>query len=712
MQVNRQKIANILQKLIFVFFNLLFFLTPFIFTWANQELFEFSKMLFVYIMTIILVSLWLIRMIVEQKFILKRSKLDYFLLAFLVSQVIATIFSMHARTSWFGYYTRFNGGLLSTITYIALFYVFISNIKKNQIKAIYSSLLLSALLVSLYAIPEHFNHSPSCWLITQQFDTDCWSETNNPRYRVFATFGQPNWLAAFLIAIIPLSMSRLLKAKKIINRLYYVLVLLMSSATLLFTKSRSGLLGLIVAIGFYALLKIFIQKKERLTAFLKLSGIGIIMIALFLILGTPFSPKLSDLINQKQTTVNVAKITEPQEVGGTPSEEIRKIVWQGAIKIWQRYPIFGSGVETFAYSYYLDRPVAHNLVSEWDFLYNKAHNEVLNLLANSGLVGLLSYLSMILMVFYLGIKNLLSQKGHDETLALLAGILAMFVSNFFGFSTVMSNLLLFGFFAIISLQIDPPKNEKLVQTKNNDKSIHLNTKDYIMCSIVLLITLVFLNKTRLIWQADYLFTKGQNAFESGNPQIGLTYIQKAIQASPKEALFYDKLAEDYAELSIKFANDDQSTASAQLAQKAIESNQYALQLNPVHLNFYKTQARIYIRLGQLDDRLYAYAEQALRKAILLAPTDAKLYYNLALIIEVNGTDDEALTNMEYAVAIKENYLQARNELARMYFMRNELEKAKEQYVYSLENIAPNDELLKEKLKIVDASISAQLKKDN
>lgn len=706
MQVNRQKTTAFLQKLIFIVFNLLFFLTPFIFTWMNQELFEFSKMLFVYAMTSILVGLWLMRMVVEQKLILKTSKLDYFLLAFLISQIISTIFSLHVRTSWFGYYTRFNGGLLSTITYITLFYAFISNIHRNQLRAIFSSFLLSALLISLYAIPERFSHSPSCWLITQKFDTNCWSENNNPRYRVFATFGQPNWLAAFLIAIIPLNISQLLKEKKIANRLYLLLVLVMSGAALVFTKSRSGLLGLAIGLGFYALLKILLNKKQWVANFLKISGFGMLAILLALLIAIPLKPSLSSLFTKEQAVTETITTAE----GGTPSEEIRKIVWQGAFKVWQRYPIFGSGVETFAYSYYLDRPVAHNLVSEWDFLYNKAHNELLNLLANSGLVGLISYLSLIFMVFYLGVKNLFNTKDSDETLALLAGILAVFVSNFFGFSTVVSNLLLFGFFAMIILQIKKPKNKNLLQVKNIEKSNNFDVKDYLLCSFILLITALSLNKVYLIWRADYLFTQGQNSFNSGNRQLGLTYIQKAIQKSPQEAFFYDELAENYAGLSIKFANDGQSTASAQLAQKAIESNRYALQLNPVHLNFYKSQARLYIRLGQLDSQLYSYAEQALRKAITLAPTDAKLYYNLALILELNKADEEALATMEYAVAIKENYLQARNELARMYFMRNELEKAQDQYLYSLEKIAPNDELLKEKLQIVEASLSAKTTK--
>ena len=106
--------------------------------------------------------------------------------------------------------------------------------------------------------------------------------------------------------------------------------------------------------------------------------------------------------------------------------------------------------------------------------------------------------------------------------------------------------------------------------------------------------------------------------------------------------------------------------------------------------------------------MYAYAKQALEKAITLAPTDAKLYYNLALVLEIMGEKEASIQTMEYAISIKDNYLQARNELARMYLNAGDLIKAREQYRYSLEKIAPNDQGIKEKLKIVEASLSGQI----
>lgn len=694
MQTSRSNLAQLLRQLIFINFNLLFFLTPFVFTWMNQELFEFSKMIFVYLGTISLVILWSLRMVVEGKIIFRRSKLDYFLWAFLASQVISTLFSMHPRTSWLGYYTRFNGGLLSTITYITLYHALLSNITKNQIKAILSSLFLSVLLISLYAIPEKLGYSPSCLLITQKFDTNCWTENNNPKDRVFATFGQPNWLAAFLIALLPLVIWQLFSQKNWSGRLYLALVATSGGLALAFTRSRSGFLGLAVGLGFM-LFAAFLRQKSKQTQKIIL-GTLLILAAL----GSLW------LLANSRTLLQTNLGSQDISVGGTPSEEIRKIVWQGALKIWQRYPVFGSGVETFAYSYYLDRPMAHNLVSEWDFLYNKAHNELLNFLANSGAVGLLTYLGIFAGLFYFWHQN-----NTAYSAALLAGISAIFTSNFFGFSTVVSNLLLFGLAAMLMKDgLSEEMVEKSGKKKNEEEKL-LSNFEYFICAIILITGGVFLHKTWQIWQADYVFTNGRNYFSQNKYQESITLIQEAIKIAPNEAFFYDELASNYAQLSTALSSNGQGTASAEFARAAIENNRRALELNPVHLNFYKSQARIYIRLGQLDPQLYSFAEQALKQAIRLAPTDAKLYYNLALVLEIIGEKEAALEQMEYAVVIKDNYLQARGELGRMYFLAGQLEKAAEQYRYSLERIAPEDELLQEKLRIVEASMSAKQKKD-
>src|SRR3989344_301962 len=66
-------------------------------------------------------------MIIAKQVIFKRTILDIPIFLFLLSQIISTVISLDPYVSLWGYYSRWNGGLLSIITYIFLFYAFISN---------------------------------------------------------------------------------------------------------------------------------------------------------------------------------------------------------------------------------------------------------------------------------------------------------------------------------------------------------------------------------------------------------------------------------------------------------------------------------------------------------------------------------------------------------------------------------------------------------
>src|SRR3989344_5318255 len=103
-----------INKAIEISFYLLFFSIPLILTPWNFELFEFNKMLTTYALTVIVATLWLSKIIIEKKLKFKKTPLDLPILFFLMSQIISTIFSIDRHVSLFGYYSRFNGGLLST----------------------------------------------------------------------------------------------------------------------------------------------------------------------------------------------------------------------------------------------------------------------------------------------------------------------------------------------------------------------------------------------------------------------------------------------------------------------------------------------------------------------------------------------------------------------------------------------------------------------
>lgn len=421
----------LMQKFFYYLFFALFFFTPLVMWPFTSEIFEFNKIVFVYLMTTLITSTWIIKSIQAQKFIFKKTTLDIPLLIFLTSQTISTILSIDPITSVFGYYSRFNGGLLSTICFSLLYWAFVSNLNKMQSnKLINFAIIPSALIVSIYGILEHFGIDKHIWV-------------QDVQSRVFSTLGQPNWLAAFVLALMPIIFSfkfTIYNKFPITNYLISVIFFL----TLLFTKSRSGLVGFMIANIIYWSFVLFKNFKHNIKPFLLHNSIFVI---LALIIGTQFTPSLHSLVI-KSSNEPISEARGPAlETGGTESGEIRKIVWRGAIDLWKQYPIFGTGVETFAFSYYKVRPIEHNMVSEWDFIYNKAHNEFLNIMATSGTFGIVSYLLLIIASMIQIIKS----KGY----ALLSGLIGLLVSNFFGFSVVPTQLLLFLFPALaLSLNDD------------------------------------------------------------------------------------------------------------------------------------------------------------------------------------------------------------------------------------------------------------------
>src|ERR1700691_1782391 len=123
------KLISYCNKIIEYSFYALFFLVPLVFAGNTSELFELNKMWLTFGLTVVVGTAWATKMVVEKKISVKRTQIDILLLSFLASQIISSIFSLDQHVSWWGYYSRFNGGLLSTICYMILYYALVTNLE-------------------------------------------------------------------------------------------------------------------------------------------------------------------------------------------------------------------------------------------------------------------------------------------------------------------------------------------------------------------------------------------------------------------------------------------------------------------------------------------------------------------------------------------------------------------------------------------------------
>lgn len=682
---------RISTKIIHLTFFLLFLITPLIFIPGHTELFQFNKMTVVYLATCIIIPAWVIRMLVLKRLIIKKTPFDLPLLLFLASQTLSTIFSIEPHTSLWGYYSRFHGGLFSIISYLLLFYAFLSNqdtkLKNSSSSAPHSSLLKTSLLsltistttVAFYGILEHFGIDEHYWI-------------QDVRNRVFSTTGQPNWLAALLVCTAPVFFFSLISQKRknrFLNLPLFGFALFY--LTLLYTKSRSGFLGFsLMFICFWSLTYLQTSVKNRLfPTFCKLTAV---IIFISVLVGTPYSSGLNQIISRIKLTNQKPAIESNAQTaiipaGGTESSEIRKIVWKGALAVSKNWPLWGSGVETFAYSYYRFRPIEHNYVSEWDFLYNKAHNEYLNFLATTGIFGLMSYLFLQFSYLFWSLKNIKKHKQNLPTAvfltALLSGYLGLSLVNFFGFSTVTDGLLFFLYpaFAYIKTQ-----ESEQPTVNNNQPTTTLSPGQIILILLTLVLFSFPFTAICKRWYADRLFTSGKNLSKANNLSQGLLLEQKASQLVPDEPIFHDHLSLDLARSAVALYSEQSSKSAALLADSALAHSDRVMQLNPVHINFLKNRTAVLLHLAVLDPKYRQLALDTLLKAQTLSPTDPKIPYNLALFYLQQAESDTALIYFLKSIELKSDYVEVRVHLAEHYQQLGQPDKAIEQYLYILEKI--------------------------
>ena len=96
---------------------------------------------------------------------------------------------------------------------------------------------------------------------------------------------------------------------------------------------------------------------------------------------------------------------------------------------------------------------------------------------------------------------------------------------------------------------------------------------------------------------------------------------------------------------------------------ALANSQKALDMNQYHTNYYKSRAKVGLYLSVIDATYYQDVVTTLLKVSQLAPTDAKIIYNLGIIYSTIGKNEEARVAFQKAIDLKPDYEEARDKLA-------------------------------------------------
>ncbi len=266
---------------------------------------------------------------------------------------------------------------LELLTYFLLGFLIIKTVTtRKQIKKIVYVLVIMGFFEAFYGMYEMYNESPRLLFLKKVHYVDV----------VTGTFVNRNHLSGYLEMIIPLalgliiariglfSLSGLKWRDKILrlsekglsmNLLLSVGIVVMAVA-IIFSESRSGVFLLIFTfILFFELTVLYFgrvrERQKWIKNFLKVSFIIITIVALNAGIGSVIERfALDDLLHEN-----------------------RPFVWEKVVEIIGDYPLFGTGLGTFASVY----PAYDD--SGRSVRYSHAHNDYLEFLSELGVVGLL-----------------------------------------------------------------------------------------------------------------------------------------------------------------------------------------------------------------------------------------------------------------------------------------------------------------------------------
>lgn len=322
-------------------------------------------------------------------------------LLFLISAVISTIFSVNKDLS-----------LKQLIVYLGSFIIFQASFKlfteKNQKNKL---IIFFVILTEILSVITFYS--------TVIFEY-------NSRTRSGASFWWPyfghNHLSSLLIFSIPLIIYLIKITKKSRIKIFWICLLISQLVTFYLTFARVAIVSLVLGFLLTAIFfKVTSWKKLFLTTILLLS------LTFFLIY---FLPNLSG-------SLGVKKYYKPFD---------RSYYWNLAIKNFNKYPVLGSGPNTFI--------TTQKVIKRGTLRSDYSHNYFLQVMSDMGALGLISFITLLAFTFTSIYKKTKEIKAERRllNLAIIVGLMASLFINQTDYDFMIPSVFLY-FFIFISIAL-------------------------------------------------------------------------------------------------------------------------------------------------------------------------------------------------------------------------------------------------------------------
>lgn len=335
-------------------------------------------------------------------------------LVFLLTLLIATVFSDYKDVAFWGNYYRKEGFFTISI-YVLLFIVSSSYFKLN--KTVWNLILISSTAMSCYALLQFCGFDP-----IQNFALGTIKSNS-----VIGTIGNRNFFSTYVLIFLPIYLSYYIfyGGKK-----YLSCITIMFSA-LICSQTRGGWVAFLV-MAFIGL--IFIVK--RLECLKRAIIVFIMFTIVFLLLN---STSFGAINNRVKTVIKEGKVFASTIINNDKDLDEglgsgRVLIWKITYKAFKDSLFLGQGPDTLSLRLQNDYYEEHMEFFERNKQYiDKAHNEFLEYAVGGGIFTVISY-TLILSVILLGLFKSIKE---DRVKVLFITIITFIVQSMFNISVVM-----------------------------------------------------------------------------------------------------------------------------------------------------------------------------------------------------------------------------------------------------------------------------------
>jgi O-antigen ligase len=431
-----------------------------------------------------------------------------------------------------------------------------------------------------------------------------WVNQYNP---IIGTLGNPNFAAAYM-AILGVVCFSLVFYKPLgsIYRLIFLLITFGLLVNIYLSNARQGLIS--VGVGFALFINLIILYKKKIAGFIVLA-INMI-VSTIVVLGMLQWGPLSQYLYKDSVT-------------------LRGYYWRAGINMFRENLFSGVGIDRYGANFKSYRDAGYSLKYGYEINSTNAHNVFIEYFATGGIFLGLSYLSVLIYIFYSAIKGIIRSNGEKRIL--LSGLFSAWVAYLSQSLVSIDNigLTVWGWiFGGLIIALAPNSN---LQSSDDKQHVHkiTNSSNVFNSYRVMSSSMVFLVAFILVISLSRTESKMvqiRNIFSSGNQTNAGAF------DSLTSSVINDKLAQPTFKLEIAdyFVRLGQSDKGIKVLEKLIASD-------TKHPNYLIALAFTYESGGDFNKAIILR-----NKLLVVDPYNTKNFLQLARLYKETGNMTQAL----------------------------------------------------------------------